>query len=241
MNWSDLAIPASWARVVLSSTWWCRKCPLRYLPPLVVSIISPSLEELGAYRSQTAPLDYWGASQSGAPTSAPYTGSSRVRSSPRNPVDAFPQEGVDTSHWPMAGPNTRTEVVPTGWFKLTHTRPNGYRNLEAGPSTLVAPSVQYVGPPTPQPSGGISEMTADAETTRTTTEEDGTPVSNFYRFHSRVTAWSFSAGRPNGPGSPAVKDHHASVVCGWGETAAGCVSWCSRGRSLRKFRPSTRL
>ena len=35
-------------------------------------------------------------------------------------------------------------------------------------------------PPAMHPSGGLSETTADAETNQTSTEEDVTPVSDFY-------------------------------------------------------------
>ena len=64
-------------------------------------------------------------------------------------------------------------------YRTPHTRPNEYWNAEAGPSTPVAPPVQYVGPPMSQPSGWSSETTVDAEQTQTVTEEDKVPVSNF--------------------------------------------------------------
>jgi len=190
---------------------------------------SLSLEGLGAYRSHTVPLGYWGASQSGVPTSAPYIGGGRVRSSLRNPIDAIPRESAATSHWPMTGPNTRAEVVPPGWFQSTQSRANCHRNPEAGPSTLVAPPAPRIDPPTPQPSGGTpdSETTADAETQQTT-EEDRTPVSNFYWSHiPRVTEWLFSVRHPSGPGSPAARGDYVTTVYGWGEEVAGCESWCS--------------
>ena len=69
---------------------------------------------------------------------------------------------------------------------------NEHRNAEAGPSTRVPPPAPYVGWPMLQPSGGISEMTADAEKTNTITEEDEVPVSDFYCSHIlHVTEWCF--------------------------------------------------
>jgi hypothetical protein len=55
-------------------------------------------------------------------------------------------------------------------------------NAEVGPSTLPPPNDPSVGLPTPQPSGGISEMTVDAEN-QPSTEEGQVAVSNFYRSH----------------------------------------------------------
>jgi len=84
---------------------------------------------------------------------------------------------------PSTGP-TRTGLIPTGWFQpyeLSCTGENEYRNAEAGPSTLVPPPAPCVGLPMPQPSGGISETTADADNNQTPTEEDKAPVSDFYR------------------------------------------------------------
>jgi hypothetical protein len=82
----------------------------------------------------------------------------------------------------------------------------------AGPSTITLPQVTYVGSPTPEPTGGlIPETTADAEINQTFTEEEETPVSNFYRSHiPHVTDWSFRHRNqmpkrtrlPNGEGVP---------------------------------------
>ena len=59
---------------------------------------------------------------------------------------------------------------------------NEHTNAEAGPSSLALSYVPSVGTPTPQPSGGISETTADAETNNNNnTEENKGSVSNFYR------------------------------------------------------------
>ena len=66
-------------------------------------------------------------------------------------------------------------------YGMSSARPNEYWNAEAGPSTsLTAPFVPSVDLPIQQPSGWISETTADAETTQTITEEHEVPVSSFY-------------------------------------------------------------
>ena len=138
-----------------------------------------SLEELGAQRSQTVPLDYWGSNESGATVSTSHMVSARVESSLHNPADTFPQGNVNTSHWPRTGP-TRTEMMPTGWYQpygVSRTRQTRYMNAEAGPSTLGA--LPYINLPMSRPSGGISETSADAETANSTTEEDRAPVSTF--------------------------------------------------------------
>ena len=100
-----------------------------------------------------------------------------------------------------------------GWFQLyavPRTHPSGHGNAEAGPSTLVTPSVPYIDLTVPEPSGGISETTADAKTDAPVTEEDGVSVSNFYCSHiPRVTERSFSVSRPRRPESPAAKENHA--------------------------------
>ena len=136
-----------------------------------------SLEEFRAYGSQTFPLNYWEANQSGASTSTSYVVSARVQSSLYSPVDTFPQENVNTSHWPRADPTT-TGMMRTEWYQpygVSRTRPTRYRNTEAGPSTLVAPPIPHVNPPMSQLPGS----TADAETNTKVTEEDKAPVSTF--------------------------------------------------------------
>ena len=66
-------------------------------------------------------------------------------------------------------------------YGMSSARPNEYWNAEAGPSTsLMAPFVPSVGLPTQQPSGGIPETTADAETNQIITEENQVAVSNSY-------------------------------------------------------------
>ena len=71
-------------------------------------------------------------------------------------------------------------------------------NAEAGPSTIVPPHIPCVGLPIQQPTGGISETTANAANKKITEEKEA-PVSNFYRSHlPRVTKWLFGVKRPNG-------------------------------------------
>ena len=118
--------------------------------------------------------------------------------------------------------------MTTGRFQpygMPRTHPREYGNAEAGPSTSMAPFIPHVGLPTPQPSGGISETTADAEITNTITEEEEAPVSNFYCSRiPHVTEWSFGVRSPNGPGSPAAKESHATTVYGRRESLASCAT-----------------
>ena len=84
-------------------------------------------------------------------------------------------------------------------YGTSRTRRVGHVNAEAGPSTLMPPHFPYVGLPIPQPTGGISETTANAANNKKITEEKEAPVSNFYRSHlPRVTKWLFGVRRPNG-------------------------------------------
>ena len=173
-----------------------------------------SLEEFGDHRSQTAPLDYWGTNQSVASTSASYVVGVRFQSSLPHPADTFPQGNVNT-HWPTTGP-TRAEITRAGRYQpygVSCTCQNRYGNAEAGPSTLVAPPVPYVGLPPTQPSGGISETMANAKTENTVTEEHRAAVSYFYCSHiPRVTECLFGVRNQSGAGFPAVKENHASPV-----------------------------
>ena len=139
------------------------------------------LEDFGAHQAQIAPFNYWGANQSGASTSIFDLVGFRVQSPLRNSADTFLQGNANTSHWPMIGP-TRAEMTHTGRYQpygVSRTRPDRYRNAEAGPSTLVAPLVPYIDLPTTRPSGRIPETTADAKQNQKITEEHRAPVSNF--------------------------------------------------------------
>ena len=51
------------------------------------------------------------------------------------------------------------------------------------PTTLVLPPIRSLGLPTMEPSGGIPETSADAETDPSSAEEDEAPVSHFYHSH----------------------------------------------------------
>ena len=117
------------------------------------------------------------------------------------------------------------------------TRPYEYRNVEAGPSTLVASPVPYVDLSTSQPSGGIPETAADAETTQTITEEEKTSVSAFYCSHiPRVVGWSLDVRYPDKLGFPAAKEHR--------EPGSGCRKMdisCATGSSGTKVFQELRL
>ena len=136
--------------------------------------------------------------------------STGARLSSCNPVDVFPQENVYTSNNPGTGP-ARTGPRSMGRFQpygRSRARRSEHMNMVAGPSTLIPPPVPCVGLPTPQPTGGmISETTADAEKTQSTTEEDKVPVSSFYCSHIlRVIEWSFGVRRsPSGPSAPTAR------------------------------------
>ena len=122
---------------------------------------------------------------------------------------------MNTAHWPMSDP-TGAEVTHTEWYQpygVSRTRQNWYTNAEAGPSTLVAPPVQYLGLSTTQPSGGISEERANAQTKQTVTEEHRVPVSIFYCSHiPHVTEWLFSVRNPSELDSLVVKGGHVPPV-----------------------------
>ncbi|KAF9646525.1 hypothetical protein BDM02DRAFT_3000293 [Thelephora ganbajun] len=103
------------------------------------------------------------------------------------------------------------------------------------------PPGPYVGEPTSQPSGGISETTADAATTQPTTEEGQVPVSNFYCPHIlRVTEWSFGVRRPSGPDTPAVRDCPASTASQDRSTPRSCATGYRGKRTSKEFQASTR-
>ena len=118
--------------------------------------------------------------------------------------------------------------MPTGRLQpygMSGARPYKHRNAEAGPSSLVPPAVPFIDLPTPQPSGGISETTADAETTQKITEEDKVPVSDFYCSHiPHVTEWSFGVRHPNGPSAPAAKGSLVGTVSGHRKMPLRCAA-----------------
>ena len=157
-------------------------------------IVSYKMEESINHQSRTVPFDYWGTNQSGPSTSTFYAVSARVLPPSSNPVHTVPQENMHTSYESSAGP-AGTALMSAGRFRpyeTPYTRLNEYREAEAGPSTLAAPLVPYGGFSMPQPSGGISETTANADLNQKFTEEYRVPVSSFYCSHiPHVTDWLF--------------------------------------------------
>ena len=79
----------------------------------------------------------------------------------------------------MAG-ETGTGMMDSQWFQPYGTHRAMYGNAEAGPSTQPPPPIPYGVWQTAQTTGGTSETAANAETNKTFTEEDETPVSDFY-------------------------------------------------------------
>jgi len=65
-------------------------------------------------------------------------------------------------------------------YETPYALSNEYTNVEAGSSNLAPPLVSYVTAPHTHPSGGSSEVTADAVNIQTITEEEAAPVSNLY-------------------------------------------------------------
>ncbi|KAF9782796.1 hypothetical protein BJ322DRAFT_1072649 [Thelephora terrestris] len=107
------------------------------------------------------PLGYWGNIQGGPSTST------------------FDPLNMYTTYQLSTGPTRTEQTQATRRFQpygTSRTRTIEYANAEAGPSTLAPPPVPYVGPPAPEPSGGLlSETSADAEQTQTILEEDEVP------------------------------------------------------------------
>jgi len=198
-------------------------------------------EEFGGHRSQTSPFDYWG---SLASTSTSYVVGGQFQSPLRNPADTFSQGDVNTAHWPGTDP-TGAEVTRTEWYQpsgVTRTRPNWYTNAEAGPSTLVAPPVQYLGLPTTQPPGGISETRANAQSKQTITEEHRVPVSIFYcSYIPRVTEWLFGVRNPSELDFLVVKGGHAPPVNGADGLATTYASGYGTGGTTAPPQRSIRL
>jgi len=148
----------------------------QYLRPSHSSSDSP-LVSASVYQPEAVPTNYWGVNQSEPSASTYYAVGSGVRLSSRRLVDAFTQGNIHTFHQPSTGP-ARTALMPMGRFQPYRTSSaylNELGNAEAGSSILAPLSIL----PIPQPSGGRSETTADAENDYTTTEEHRATVSNF--------------------------------------------------------------
>jgi len=97
-------------------------------------------------------------------------------------VDDLPQDNMLNYHQPQSGA-TRSGVIESRRFMPYGTsaaRPNVYGTAEAGASNQMPLPILYDTPQITQPTGGTPEATADAETNQTTTEEEKTPVSDFY-------------------------------------------------------------
>ena len=86
-----------------------------------------------------------------------------------------------------------------------------YGNAEAGPSAQLPSHGTWS---TTQPTGGQSETTADAEQTKSTTEEDETPVSDFYYSPVPHVTDRLSGVRHPEPGVPAATGQHVPTESG---------------------------
>ena len=118
-------------------------------------------------------------------------------------------------------------------YRRTLTRPTGYVNAEAGPSTLPGPIPSDVGQPMTQPSGRSSETAADAATTRHNTEENKAQVSNFYRSHIlRVSDWLSGVRSQRRPGHPRAKGKHARIAPGRDAIPTSLRNGLERKRAL---------
>jgi len=127
-------------------------------------------------------------------------------------------------------------------YGMSRTRPSEYWNAEAGPSTLMAPPAPYIGLPSLQPSGGISETTADAANTQTTTEENKAPVSNFYCSHiPHVIEWLFGVRVPSRRSSPEARASSAAIASAPRKMLPSCAAGPSGGRGSQKSRALTWL
>jgi len=98
------------------------------------------------------------------------------------------------------------------------------RNTQAGPSTQVPPPTPYDAASTAQPTGGHSETSADAEQNNQGTEEDETPVSDFYcSLIPHVTDFLLDLRRLE-PGAPVARVHHAPTANAPRGPHIGCES-----------------
>ena len=113
-------------------------------------------------------------------------------------------------------------------YDTYHGRTGTYGNTEAGPSNQASPPFPDGDWQTTQPTGGISETTADAKQNKKTTEDNETPVSNFYCSPvPHVTDRLFGVRHPK-PGAPVVKGHHALTATDLSRMCANC----GHGRKL---------
>jgi len=107
-------------------------------------------------------------------------------------------------------------------YETSTARLSVYGIVEAGTSTQMPPSTLYGPPQITQPTGGIPEMTADAEQNSTTTEEEESPVSDFYCSRiPRVTDRLFGVRHPK-PETPTVSGpRRISASCEHGRKHTG--------------------
>ena len=99
-------------------------------------------------------------------------------------------------------------------YETYNTRHGMYGNAEAGPSTRLPPPIPHSTWPTIPPTGGESETTADAEQNQSVTEEEETPVSDFYCSPVHHVTDRLSGVRYPEPDAPAAMGQHAPTVRG---------------------------
>ena len=181
-----------------------------------------------AHPLRTAPFQYWGDDQSGPSTSTFNLVGAGSCSSFHYFVDTFLRQNVYASNQSSSGP-ARTGQSSSQRFRpyeAPRARGNEYWNTEAEPPTLVTARAQNVGSTTLQPTGGIPETVANANTTEISTEEEKVPVSHFYRpsiLH--VTDWLCDIRCLSGPCDPRDKGSLARAVRRNRLMAMSCVAW----------------
>ena len=119
-------------------------------------------------------------------------------------------------HQPQPGA-TRTRVTDSRRFTpygRYGVHPIVYEETEVGPSLYVPPPIPHDATPTMIPAGGIPKTTAHAEHKQSNTEEQESPVSDFYCSPiPRVADCLLDVRRPR-PGVPVAKGSHAPIVGG---------------------------
>jgi hypothetical protein len=152
-----------------------------------------------------------------------------------------------TTYQLSTGPTRTGQTQATRRFQpygTSRTRAIEYANAEAGPSTLAPPPVPYLGPPAPEPSGGLlSETSADAEQPIPISENDEVPVSALYRSHiPHKTEWLFSVKRRSGQEFPPPARQNLADTASR-QRALPPAYWSGRRRKwrARNFRASMRL